>query len=615
MSTNVWPRQPFVGLGLAAVTGILLAELSPHPLLALGILPLAAAAAWRVRRPVVIHVFAALAFFALHSLRQTESPGLRLARTIGFAPQAAAVRGLITSEPQMSERGMASFHLRLRWIERDGARRSSNATILARWRGAARYGDEVQLFGVMQPTEGPRNPGEFDMRAYLARRDIRHVLIVRYPENGKVIAASGGNPILRAAHASRRWMQAALARGLEDSPDRHGLISGIVLGLRDETADEVEEQFQQTGTIHLFAVSGLHVGIVAYLLWTLARAARLPRRRAIALIIPALFFYSAITGLNTSSVRAALMATFLLGGSFFDRKASPANNVAAAGVCILAVDPNQLFATGFQLSFAVVISIIAFAETLFRTFTRWAAPDPLLPVSLLHPGQRLGQKAWRALSGAASVSLAAWIGSLPLILPYFYLITPVSLFANLAVVPIAFFVLAVGLMSLLTTSIAPGLALLFNNANWSLAAVILATVEFFTHAPAGHFYLELPHRPTGTRVEMTALDLGAGAALHLRSAQRDWLVDCGGARDFRRIIASYLRSRGVNRLDGVILTHGDAGHIGAAGSILRAFQPRSWYDTAAPDRSRVHRDLIALLERRQIPRQFCFAPNELTLSP
>ena len=202
-----------------------------------------------------------------------------------------------------------------------------------------------------------------------------------------------------------------------------------------------------------------------------------------------------------------------------------------------------------------------------------------------------------------------------MILPYFYLITPVSLLANLVVVPIAFLVLAVGLMSLLLTPVAPWLAIVFNNANWSLAATILAALRLFTHAPAGHFYMELPHRPTGARVEITALDVGAGAAVHLRSQGREWLWDCAGARDFKRVVRGYLRSRGINRLDGIALTHGDAAHIGGANAILRAFHPREVIDTAAPDRSVVHKELLATLARHGIASQICVAPGETQLSP
>ena len=142
-------------------------------------------------------------------------------------------------------------------------------------------------------------------------------------------------------------------------PEVGALISGMALGLRHETRDDIEEPFQQTGTLHLFAVAGLHVGIIAQLLWILARLCRLPRVAAAAAIIPFLFFYAAITGLHVSSVRAATMAAVLLGGIFFERRVFALNSLAAAAVLILAWDPNQLFTSGFQLSFAVVAAIVA----------------------------------------------------------------------------------------------------------------------------------------------------------------------------------------------------------------------------------------------------------------
>lgn len=608
-----WPRQPFVGISIAALSGILLADRFPHPSAGLSAAVIFALLALLRRSSLLTYSFVAAAFFALHSLNQTTAPGIRLTRDLGAAPLALAARGQVVSEPQISARGVASFHFQLESIQRGSERQPTQATIVARWRGEVQYGDALQLFGVVHPTEPPRNPGEFDMRAYLARRDIHQVMVVGSPENGKTLGRGGGNRIMRAAQASRNWMQNSLARGLEDSPDLNGLISGMVLGVREDSADEIEEQFQQTGTLHLFAVSGLNVAIVATLLWAIASAVRLPRKWAIGLIIPALFFYAAVTGLNASSIRAALMAAMLLGGFFFDRKLLSANSVAAAGVLVLCYDTNQLYSTGFQLSFAVVIAIFLFAQPIFRALLRWCEPDPFLPRSLLNPIQRLWQNIWRAIAGGASVSLAAWIGSLLFILPYFYLITPVSLFANLVVVPLAFFVLAFGLMSLLVIPIAPWLAIIFNNANWTLAAAILGAVGIFARAPAGHFYLELPHWPRGTRAEMTALDLGAGGAIHLRTRKSEWLIDCGSERDFKRIVSPYLRSRGVNHLDGLILSHGDSRHVGAATKAMRVYRPRQIIDTAAPDRSTSHRAMIAYFESQRIARKLVGSNEQFDL--
>src|SRR5439155_1680649 len=129
-----------------------------------------------------------------------------------------------------------------------------------------------------------------------------------------------------------------------------------------QAPEDIEEPFQQTGTLHLFAVAGLHVGIVAALLWMLAMVARLSRKWAAALIIPLLLFYAAVTGLHVSSVRAAVMSSVLLGGLFFERKVFVLNSLAAAAFFLLCWNTNELFSTGFQLSFAVVGAIILFAD-------------------------------------------------------------------------------------------------------------------------------------------------------------------------------------------------------------------------------------------------------------
>src|SRR5947207_1098419 len=466
-------RQPFFGLGLAAIIGIVVADYFPaisRPILFIAILGALAGLRWSYG-PLVFALVVAT-FFALHSARITSTPADALAEIAGGLARPASVTGIVTTEPKIEATGNASFLMRMHQAKIAGQNFETNATVFVRWRGRPNVGDELALFGTFQPIEPPRNPVEFDMRAYLARRDVKNLFIVRYPENGRILAPGSGFSVLRAAARSREWMQRILSRDLEDSPDVVGLICGTALGLRHQTRDDIEEPFQQTGTLHLFAVAGLHVGIVARLLWTLAMVVRLPRKPATALIIPLLFFYAAITGLHTASVRAAVMSALLLGGIFFDRKVLALNSLAAAAFLILLFDSNQLFTSGFQLSFAVVGAIVLLADPMFVRFERIVAPDPFLPRLLLSRMRRIYAAVGRGLARGASVSLAAWIGSLLLIYWYFYLVTPVSLFANLVVVPIAYFVLALAMLSLITAPISAGLSILFNNANWLMSHAV-----------------------------------------------------------------------------------------------------------------------------------------------
>ena len=589
-------RQPFVGLVLAAVTGIVAADYFSAitgPILFIAILGALAGLRWSFA-PLVFALVGAT-FFALHSARIANTPGDELVQIAGAETRPANVIGIVTTEPKIEATGNASFLLRLHKARINGQDFQTNATVFVRWRGRPNVGDELALFGTFQPIEPPRNPGEFDMRAYLARRDVKNLFIVRYPENGRILAPGSGFSILRVAARSREWMQRMLSRDLEDSPDVVSLICGTSLGLRHQTHDDIEEPFQQTGTLHLFAVAGLHVGIVAKLLWTFAMVLRLPRKVATALIIPLLFFYAAITGLHTASVRAAVMSALLLGGIFFDRKVLALNSLAAAAFLILLFDSNQLFTSGFQLSFAVVGAIVLLADPMFVRFERIVAPDPFLPRLLLSRPRRFFAAVGRGLARAASVSLAAWIGSLLLIYWYFYLVTPVSLFANLVVVPIAYFVLALAMLSLMAAPISSALSILFNNANWLMSRAVLGLVHFFAMLPAGHVYLARfteRHAP----ITITVLDEGTGGAAHIRTNNYDWLIDCGSQRNYERTLKSFLHSRGINRIEGILLTHGDAQHIGGAADTVADFAPREIYENPLDVRSAVQRRLSDALQ-------------------
>src|SRR5438093_6965310 len=560
------PRQPFVGLSLAAAIGITIADVFPLPGAALVSVTIILAICTVIVacRPTLVATYAivGVGFLLLHSFETSNTEGQRLADELGGRPRVVTAIGCVITEPKIAPSGFASFLLKLDTIEFEGRRQPTRAVWQVRWKGAPEFGDELKLFGIAEVIEPPRNPGEFDMRSYLARHDVRRMLFVRYTEDGTLIRRGGGNPILRLAQKSRAWMQNALCRGLESAPEVQNFLSGIVLGLRHQAPEDIEEPLQQTGTLHLFAVAGLHVGIVAALLWMLATVARLSRRSAAMLIIPLLLFYAAVTGLHISSIRAAVMASIMIGGFFFERKAFLFNSLAAAAFVLLCWNTNELFSTGFQLSFAVVGAIVLFADPIFGFLQRWVAIDPFLPRSLLRGLRRWLDSGGEWLCHGTSVSLAAWAGSLPFVLWYFHLVTPISLLANLIVVPIAFFVLAIALLSLLSAPLLPWLAVIFNNANWALATLVIGIVHLFAQIPGGHFYVEQPHWPEKLAAKITVLDLGAGAAIHLRTGNAGWLFDCGSEQSYQRVAREYLHWAGANRLSGLLLTHGTALHLG-----------------------------------------------------
>ena len=611
------PRQPFVGLAIAAAIGIVVADYMPVGqavlLPAAGVIALAALMFLRWPALPVTYALCAASFLLLHSLSVVDSPGLRLARRLGDRPRVVTATGLVISEPKVA-RGFSNFLLKLSSTKIDGEEESSAATISVRWPGQPKFGDTLILRdGRAEPIGPPRNPGEFDLRSYLERQDVRRSLFVRYEEQGTILHRTSGNVVLRAAQKSRDWMQKTLARSLESDPQIYSLIQGVALGIRYETPGDIEQLFQHTGTFHLFAVSGLNVAIVAQLLLFAGILVRLPQPWTVALIIPALAFYAAVTGLQTSSVRAAVMGAVVLAAFFVDRKVFSSNSLAAAAFFILAWNTNQFFSVGFQLSFAVVFAILLMAEPISDFLRKRGAPDPFLPRSLLSRPRRWLDGGWKWFCGAVSVSLAAWLGSLPLIYWNFHLVTPISLLANLVVVPIAFCVLAIAMLTLLCAPLLGWLTVVFNHANWFLGYLLIGVVSLFARVPGGHFYLERPF-VSGGHAQITVLDLGAGSAAHLRAGGANWLFDCGPQRDYEDKLREYLHARGVNRLDGVLLTHGDSLHIGAASAVIETFLPKTVIDNPVPDRSRLHRRVRAFFASRGITPRSAAASDEIELS-
>jgi beta-lactamase superfamily II metal-dependent hydrolase len=149
----------------------------------------------------------------------------------------------------------------------------------------------------------------------------------------------------------------------------------------------------------------------------------------------------------------------------------------------------------------------------------------------------------------------------------------------------------------MTTPVLPWVALVFNNANWTLATLVIGIVHLFAQIPGGHFYVGAPDWGSRITAKMTVLDLGAGAAVHIRVNGYDWLIDCGNERSYERIVREYLHWAGVNRLTGLVLTHGDSQHIGGIAQLLNDFPRVRLIDNPAPDRSLIHRRLSQTLSR------------------
>lgn len=626
-------RHPLVIPTVLYIAGVLLGDRVPLPLSWLfgaSFALLLASLVWGRGRKGLLAVLLVAAGWT-NQVCQTAVLAPDDLRRLPAEPALVTVRGRLAENPEQRildrderEAWRTLAVLEVTELRRAGEGwRSATGRVAATTPGvlAANYfaGQPVEVSGVLNVPAAPSVPGQFDYAAHLQRQGVARQLRA-YGTNDWRLGGGAGEPLQAPATARfTEWARRTLALGLptEDEPLR--LLWAMNLGWRTALTDQVSAPFMQSGTMHIFAISGLHIALIAGILVALLRVLRVSRGWCGLLVIPLLWFYTAATGWQASAIRAALMMSVVIAGWSLRRPWDLLNSLAAAALIILLVDPSQLFLAGFQLSFAVVASLALFTSPFERLTRKWVDPDPLQAAEVRPWWQRATLQAGYYLAANFSVSLAACVGSLPLIAYYFNLVTPTSLLANLVVVPLSGFALMGSLGALLTGWAWPGLAGLFNHAAWLFMSLMIWLSETFAALPGAWFRVPAPtglelltyyavvvvvlagwlRRPrvrgwlaagllllVGTCVgqhllaarvtRVTVIGLGGGHVVHAHGPGKgvDVLVDCGGERSFDPTLAPYLTWAGENWLPRLALTHGDARQIGAAELVFRQFAPR-----------------------------------------
>jgi competence protein ComEC len=287
----------------------------------------------------------------------------------------------------------------------------------------------------------------------------------------------------------RAWGSAALARGVD--PERLGakLVRAMVLGFRSDVPPEVSEAFQASGTVHVFAISGLHVGVFARALATLLALLALPRRWRPFLSVPLLALYVLLTGARPSAARAGTMAAVALAAPLAGRRADPATSLCFAAAAILAAAPMQILDLGFAFSFLCTGGILSVRPTMERLMRR--PPGVLGSV-------RAGIRC------AAFVSVVAWLFSAPLTAMCFGRLSPAAIVCNLAVVPLATGTVTVSVLSLVLAPLAPPLSILCNRAACLCAEGMAFAARAVADVPGAAWNVE-PWNPAAVLLWYAAL--------------------------------------------------------------------------------------------------------------
>ena len=388
---------------------------------------------------------------------------------------------------------------------------------------------------------------------------------------------------------------------------RHGaLADALLLGRREGLDREVKDTFARSGLVHLLAISGTHVALLAAALVLLGKVLRLPRRPVAWATIVLTALYLAVIGAPPSAVRAGIMVSLALVGTLLQRPAARLPIVAAAALPVLAADPLAALDAGLQLSFAGVLGILLLRGAAMRRLPeRWLRVAPV-----------------RLTAESLVVSMAAFVATAPITAFHFGQVAPVSILANLPAIPLTSLSLVGISLAALVEPVLPPVGRMFADgagvaldllgwvagraaevplghaavsppAAWLCAGVALvfvvaldAAVKLRPHVRWGvavgaacAAFLALPvlGAPRASGLEIHFIDVGQGDAVALRTPVGRWLLIDAGPRVKRhdageRRVLPFLRHQGVRRLEALILTHPDADHIGGAASVLRGME-------------------------------------------
>jgi competence protein ComEC len=602
--------------------------------------------------PLLLAVVCA-GMFAYRFSTANRSP-MDIANLADHRDQNVSLRGVIVSDPGYREAEGAdaeptgdrhSFRLDVEAV--NGAPATGRVLVFissTREQSPLHYGDRIDCTAILRVPPPSRNPGTFDWQRWLARQRIQFTATVRKTDTCTVLAVGQANPVMALSQRVRERFEKALQAGLEKEPALAGVLAGMVIGERSEIPSDAYEDFQNTGVFHVFAISGLHVGIVTVVVVIALRLLRVPRRWCGLVAIPLLVLYVFATGARPGAVRALVMAGVWLIGWMLVRPADGLSNLAAAALAILLWQPAQLFDGGFILSFSVVLALLTITPRILDALKRWIARDEFVPGELTPRWRLWLERPAMWFVQLLACSLAAWIGLLPLMAVYFHLFTPIGILANVLVVPMLGFIISLGLASAAVYGAWPWLAATFNNANFFLLGVMMHGVEWLARLPGGHQFVQAPPSwwvaayyvllalllsrlprlfkrvavsvaaivvgagvvfigwPKDV-VEITALDLPDGMAVFVNAPgeRHDWLIDGGGDWSGERVVVPYLRGQGVDRLESIVLTRGDKAHAGGLNSVVQRIPTGQALHGGTGSRSKFFWDWLGQMRQQRLP--------------
>lgn len=521
-------------------------------------------------------------------------------------------------------------------------------------------GQRIRFPATLKNFNNFNNPGRYD---YEEAMELRGFSCRASLSDGRYIVPMGkdgfGLP-LRIIEGLRRPVRDLLRETL--SPRDQALMRALILGEKQGINYELREPFNITGLGHVLAVSGLHIGLVAWLSFFLFKrllsiSYKLMLKRDIKKIAAAMtcvpvVAYVCLAGFQVSSQRAMIMIITYLFSILIGREKEIWSTLALAALMVLALDPNALFSISFQLSFLAVAGILWLAPAIHQRIT---AP-------FIDPGdKKLFSRIYQYISGLIAVTLSAVIFLMPVTSFYFHRISVLSIPANLVIVPVlGIWILPLGLLSSVLIHIYPpaagllielsslGLNLMmdmiyfFSQFNWASFWVVTPNIFemmlfyfliffiFFirrlSYAKIGLLFVlilisaDISYWLYQTRfnrhLKVTYLDVGQGnAALIQFPGKERMLIDGGGFQSGsfdtgQMVVAPFLFHQKILRIDYLVLSHPHPDHLNGLVFIASHFKPKELWRNRDIVTNLLFEDLIKIVESENIKTLY---PSDLAM--
>ena len=520
--THATPYQPLPFVFGAALVGILADRFLSVPLVVWGGLIVVAIIGWSVltfrntEKPVLSTLFLLVAVGAAFGLRHHVQWNRFAPNDIGFyateSGGPACVRGMLAELPRflpkqpddpsrlipLQERTLFTFRAEALRDSADWISVTGKVSVAVDGNcGNYRYGDRLELYGQLSKPLGPRNPDDFDVATSLRCRRILSILRVPSPD-GVILHEKGNWSPGRMLESIRRQGRANIEHCMNSrcAP----LATAMILGLRDGVDEETTQTLLETGTLHILAISGLHVGLVAATVGLFLRLGGISRRKTAVVLIGVVLIYLLLTDVRPPAIRATVLVFVVSTAMFSSRKSLAVNTLCATALIVLAANPTELFQFGAQLSFLATGAFlwVSSPPKRLRFPSKHAAKngdeERLSDVEQLESDRWISlQYAEKLLLGIAAlflVSLTIWIVSTPLILARIHLFTPIALLVN----PLLWLPLTAALLSGFAVMIFGAVPIFGNIFGWTANLsfdTLLEMIAFFQRL-GGHYWLPGP---------------------------------------------------------------------------------------------------------------------------